>query len=75
MQWQGIPLEKMVIYKLHIGTFTLEGTFNAVIPRIQELTGLGINVIEIMSVPQFPGERNWGYDGVYPYGVKNHTVE
>ena len=71
MQWQGIPLEKMVIYELHIGTFTSEGTFDAVIPRIQELSSLGINVIEIMPVAQFPGERNWGYDGVYPYGVQN----
>ena len=55
MQWQGIPLEKMVIYELHIGTFTSEGAFDAVIPRIPELSSLGINVIETMLVAQFPG--------------------
>ena len=68
--WRGVPLEKMVIYELHVGTFTQEGTFTAVIPRIPELKELGITAIEIMPVAQFPGERNWGYDGVYPYGVQ-----
>jgi maltooligosyltrehalose trehalohydrolase len=79
-QWQGVPLEQMVIYELHVGTFTIEGTFDAVIPRIDELKKLGITAIEIMPVAQFPGDkpsghgfayRNWGYDGVYPYGVQN----
>lgn len=71
MQWQGILLEKMVIYELHIGTFTSEGTFYVVIPRIPKLSSLGINVIEIMPVAQFPGKRSWSYDGVYPCGVEN----
>ncbi|MDJ0736352.1 MAG: malto-oligosyltrehalose trehalohydrolase [Nostocaceae cyanobacterium] len=70
-QWQGIPLESMVVYELHVGTFTDEGTFEAVIPRISQLRELGVNAIEIMPVAQFPGERNWGYDGVFPYGVQN----
>ncbi len=70
-QWRGVPLEKMVIYELHVATFTKEGTFQAVIPRISELQELGITAIEIMPVAQYPGERNWGYDGVYPYGVQN----
>ncbi|MGB3508913.1 MAG: malto-oligosyltrehalose trehalohydrolase [Microcoleaceae cyanobacterium] len=69
--WQGIPLAEMIIYELHVGTFTREGTFSAIIPKLPELKDLGINVIEIMPVAQFPGDRNWGYDGVYIYGVQN----
>jgi maltooligosyltrehalose trehalohydrolase len=68
--WRGISLSEMIIYELHIGTFTPEGTFKAVIPRLSELRGVGVNVIEIMPVAQFPGERNWGYDGVYPFAVQ-----
>jgi maltooligosyltrehalose trehalohydrolase len=69
--WPGIPLEKMVIYELHVGTFTEEGTFNGVITRLKDLKHLGINVLELMPVAQFPGERNWGYDGVFPYAVQH----
>ena len=69
--WRGIPLPDMIMYELHIGTFTAKGTFDAAISRIDELKELGINAIEIMPVAQFPGERNWGYDGVYPYAVQN----
>ncbi len=68
--WRGIPLHDLIIYELHVGTFTPEGTFDAMIERIPELLDLGINAIEIMPVAQFPGSRNWGYDGVYPYGVQ-----
>ncbi|MGF1491719.1 MAG: malto-oligosyltrehalose trehalohydrolase [Microcoleaceae cyanobacterium] len=68
--WQGIPLEDWVVYELHIGTFTTAGTFTAIIERIPDLLSLGVNVIELMPVAQFPGNRNWGYDGVYPYGVQ-----
>ena len=68
--WQGLPLEKYVLYELHVGTFTPEGTFNAIIPRIAALKQLGITAIELMPVAQFPGNRNWGYDGVYPYAVQ-----
>ncbi|BAZ69709.1 MAG: malto-oligosyltrehalose trehalohydrolase [Pelatocladus maniniholoensis HA4357-MV3] len=70
-EWQGIPLEQMVIYELHVSTFTEEGTFESIIPRIAELLELGINAIEIMPVAQFPGDRNWGYDGTFPYAVQN----
>ncbi|WP_449419771.1 malto-oligosyltrehalose trehalohydrolase [Phormidium nigroviride] len=70
-EWKGVPLAEMVIYELHVGTFTSEGTFEAIIPRLRALSELGINAIEIMPVSQFPGERNWGYDGVYPYAVQN----
>lgn len=69
--WSGIPLEEMIIYELHVGTFTQEGTFESMIPRLKELRELGINAIEIMPVAQFPGDRNWGYDGAYTYAVQN----
>ena len=60
-----------IIYELHVGTFTAEGTFASVIPRLPELRDLGINTIELLPVAQFPGDRNWGYDGVYPYAAQN----
>ncbi len=69
--WAGIELEKLIIYELHVGTFTSEGTFVAIIPRLDRLKELGINAIQLMPVAQFPGERNWGYDGVYPFAVQN----
>ncbi len=68
--WSGIPLEEMIIYELHVGTFTPEGTFEAIIPRLRELREFGVNAIEIMPVAQFPGDRNWGYDGAYTYAVQ-----
>ncbi|MBE9128906.1 MULTISPECIES: malto-oligosyltrehalose trehalohydrolase [unclassified Coleofasciculus] len=69
--WQGIPLSELIIYELHVGTFTPEGTFEAMIPRLSYLQDLGVNAIEIMPVAQFPGDRNWGYDGVYLFGVQH----
>lgn len=69
--WQGYPLHDYIIYELHVGTFTPEGTFDAAIPRLPKLKELGITAIEIMPVAQFPGDRNWGYDGVYPFAVQN----
>jgi maltooligosyltrehalose trehalohydrolase len=63
--WTGIPLEDYIVYELHVGTFTAEGTFDAIIPRLDKLKELGITVVELLPVAQFPGERNWGYDGVY----------
>lgn len=69
--WPGRPREQLVIYELHVGTFTHEGTFDAVIGRLEELRELGVTAIELMPVVQFPGERGWGYDGVHPYAVQN----
>jgi maltooligosyltrehalose trehalohydrolase len=69
--WKGIPLASMIIYELHVGTFTPEGTFDASIPRLDDLRDLGVTAVELMPVAQFPGERNWGYDGVYPFAVQN----
>ena len=60
----GAAMEELVIYELHVGTFTAEGTFNAVIERLPYLLGLGITAIELMPLADFPGKRNWGYDGV-----------
>jgi maltooligosyltrehalose trehalohydrolase len=69
--WHGLPLQKYIIYELHIGVFSPEGTFDAVIPYLDGLKGLGITALELMPVAQFPGERNWGYDGVYPFAVQD----
>lgn len=69
--WQNLPLESYICYELHVGTFTPEGTFDAIIPRLADLQELGVNAIELMPVSQFPGDRNWGYDGVYPFAVQN----
>ncbi len=71
VDWPGLPLERFVIYELHVGTFTPEGTFEAIIPRLPELRELGITAIEIMPVSQFPGARGWGYDGVHPFAPQN----
>ena len=69
--WKGLPFENLILYEIHVGTFTPEGTFEAIIPRLDDLVDLGVNAIEIMPVAQFPGRRNWGYDGVFPYAVQN----
>jgi maltooligosyltrehalose trehalohydrolase len=69
--WPGMELSRMVIYEIHTGTFTPEGSFDAVIPRLEALQEMGINTLEIMPVAQFPGDRNWGYDGVYPFAVQD----
>ncbi|WP_347488180.1 malto-oligosyltrehalose trehalohydrolase [Desulfoscipio sp. XC116] len=68
--WRGIAGQDLIIYELHVGTFTPQGTFDAIIPRLEYLQKLGVNAIEIMPIAQFPGERNWGYDGVYPYAAQ-----
>lgn len=63
--WDGVALEDLVVYELHVGTFTDEGTFDAVIPHLEALAELGVTAIELMPVADFPGRRGWGYDGVY----------
>ena len=62
-----LPLEELVLYELHVGTFTRDGTFDAAIPYLQGLRRLGVTAIELMPVATFPGDRGWGYDGVYTY--------
>lgn len=65
--WRGRPWNEVVIYEMHVGTFTPEGTFAAAGNKLNYLADLGVTAIEIMPVSSFPGERNWGYDGVQPY--------
>ncbi len=65
--WQGRPWEETVVYELHIGTFTQEGTFRAAIDRLPHLAELGITMVEVMPLAQFGGNRGWGYDGVLLY--------
>lgn len=69
--WKGLPLSEMILYELHAGTFTSEGTFEGVITKLDHLKALGVNAIELMPLAQFPGERNWGYDGVYPFAAQH----
>jgi maltooligosyltrehalose trehalohydrolase len=70
-KWKGIPLKEMIQYELHPGTFTPEGNFSGVRSKIEYLKHLGVNTIELLPVAQFSGQRNWGYDGVYPFAVQN----
>lgn len=69
--WKNFSLEEYILYELHIGTFSPEGTFEGLEEKLDYLQSLGINAIEIMPIAQFPGMRNWGYDGVYPFAVQN----
>ncbi len=66
-----MPIEDYIIYELHVGAYTQMGTFDGVIPHLPELRELGITAVEFMPVAQFPGTRNWGYDGTYPYAAQN----
>ncbi len=69
--WRGLPMREYIIYELHVGTFTNEGTFDAAVGKLHYLKNeLGVTAIEIMPVAAFPGERNWGYDGVSLFAVQ-----
>ncbi len=68
--WHGLPLRHYVFYEIHVGTYTQEGTFDGVLSHLEALRTLGVTAIELMPVGQFPGSRNWGYDGVYPFAVQ-----
>ena len=75
-EWQdagfrAAPLAELVIYEIHVGTFSDQGTFDGVVPHLDELARLGVNAIELMPVAEFPGGRNWGYDGVFPFAVQS----
>jgi maltooligosyltrehalose trehalohydrolase len=65
--WSGVALEDLVVYELHVGTFSAEGTCDGVIPHLAGLRELGVTAIELMPVATFPGNRGWGYDGLYTY--------
>ncbi len=70
--FNGVALEDLVLYELHVGAFTPEGTFDAVIPELARLRETGVTAIELMPVAEFPGEFGWGYDGVY-LGAAHHA--
>src|SRR5215472_4525736 len=65
--WRGRPWEQAVIYELHVGAFTPEGTFQGVEQKLDYLRDLGVTAVELMPLADFPGRRNWGYDGVLPF--------
>jgi maltooligosyltrehalose trehalohydrolase len=67
--FRGVRRNELVLYELHVGTFTQEGTLDAAAARLPDLVDLGVTCVELMPVQPFPGVRNWGYDGVYPYAV------
>jgi maltooligosyltrehalose trehalohydrolase len=67
-KWQGAQLAGQVIYEMHIGTFTPEGTFDAAIGKLEYLRDLGVSMLEIMPISECPGRWNWGYDGVQLFG-------
>lgn len=69
--WTGLHLQELIIYELHTGTFSTSHDFQGIIDRLEYLRSIGITAIEIMPVAQFPGSRNWGYDGVYPFAVQH----
>src|SRR5690242_3201474 len=68
-RWRGAPAGGAVIYELHVGTFTQEGTLDAAIGRLDHLVSLGVTVVELMPVAAFPGEHGWGYDGIGLWAV------
>jgi maltooligosyltrehalose trehalohydrolase len=65
--WRGVSLDELVVYEVHVGTFSEDGTFDGVVPRLPALRELGVTALELMPVATFPGERGWGYDGLYLY--------
>lgn len=69
--WKGLLVKDLIIYEIHIGTFTYEGTFESAINKLDHLVNLGITAIEVMPISQFSGKRNWGYDGAYPFAPQN----
>ncbi len=69
--WFGPSRQDLVFYEIHVGIYTPEGTFEAIIPLLDDLAELGVTVLELMPVAQFPGNRNWGYDGAYPFAVQD----
>jgi maltooligosyltrehalose trehalohydrolase len=66
-EWRGISADRRVVYEMHLGTFTPEGTWRAAIQKLPELAAIGVTVLEVMPVSEFPGRFGWGYDGVFPY--------
>jgi len=70
VRWKGLPLSAYILYEVHVGAFSSAGDFGGVVERLDDLVDLGVTALELMPVAQFPGSRNWGYDGVYPFAVQ-----
>jgi maltooligosyltrehalose trehalohydrolase len=64
-------LQSFILYELHVGTFSAEGTFDGAIAHLPHLVELGVNAVEVLPIAQFPGARNWGYDGVFPFAAQS----
>ena len=71
-RWQALPLAAAVIYELHVGTFTAQGTFTAIVARLDHLRDLGVTHVELMPIAEFAGTRGWGYDGVNLFAPFHH---
>ena len=69
--WRGVHLPAAVFYELHVGTFTTAGTFDGAIEHLDHLVALGVDLVELMPVAEFPGERGWGYDGVFTWAPQS----
>jgi maltooligosyltrehalose trehalohydrolase len=69
-EWKGLALDEYIIYELHVGTFTSAGDFSGLEQKLDHLVELGVNAVELMPLASFPGNRNWGYDGVFPFAVQ-----
>jgi maltooligosyltrehalose trehalohydrolase len=67
--WHGVDLADAVLYELHVGTFTPDGTLDAAAARLDHLAELGVTLVELLPLAPFPGRRGWGYDGVAPFAV------
>ena len=70
-EWNGLGLADYIIYEIHVGAYTQHGTFQSAIPHLDGLCELGITAVELMPIAQFPGGRNWGYDGTFLFAVQN----
>ncbi len=71
-EWKGIPADEAIIYEMHVGTYTEQGSWHALIEQLPQLKELGVTVLEIMPVSECPGNRNWGYDGVYHFAPASY---
>jgi maltooligosyltrehalose trehalohydrolase len=69
--WKNLPLRDFIFSEIHVGTYTAEGTFEAILPHLDELVELGITALQLMPVAQFEGTHSWGFEGVFPYAVQD----
>ena len=72
-RWKGLTLSRLILYELHVGTFSPAGTFDGVIDHLPHLVALGVDAVELMPVAEFSGARGWGYDGVDFFAPHRHT--